>query len=146
MGVQLRNATSSGANWQRVDQESNSLIVVAEPQQKELFRDLAIVPAVFTPNGDDRNEQTNVTFTLLSVGVGTGVAVEVYDLSGRLVRRLDEQRDNSTGSYAIPWDGLDARGNLVAPGMYAVRVKLAGATSGSGLDQVEQLRTVAVAY
>lgn len=144
--AQLRNTASAGSNWQRVDQERNSLVLLAPVGQKELFRDLALVPAVFTPNGDDRNDQMHVTFTLLSVGVGTGVEVEVYDLSGRLVRRLAEQRDNSTGNYAIPWDGLDSAGELVAPGVYAVRVKLAESTEGSGLDQVEELRTVAVAY
>ena len=144
--AQLRNSQSTGANWQRVDQERNSLVLLAQPQHKELFKDLAIVPAAFTPNGDDRNEEMTVSFTLLSVGVDTGVAVEIYDLSGRFVRRLEEQREDSTGSYAIPWNGRDAAGDLVAPGVYAVRVKLVGATAGSGLDEVEQLRTVAVAY
>lgn len=144
--AQLRNSQSDGANWQRVDQVRNSLVLLAQPKQKELFKDLAIVPVAFTPNGDDRNEEMNVSFTLLSVGVDTGVAVEIYDLSGRLVWRKEEQREDSTGSYAIPWNGRDAAGVLVAPGVYAVRVKLVGATSGSGLDEVEQLRTVAVAY
>ena len=146
LNVQLRNSTSAGGNWQRVDQERNSLVLLAQPATKELFRDLALVPQVFTPNGDDRNDEMQVSFTLLSVGVGTGVVVEVYDLSGHLVRRLEEQRENSTGAYAIPWDGRDGAGNIVAPGVYAVRVKLSGATAGSGLGQVEQLRTVAVAY
>ena len=144
--AQLRNASSAGGNWQQVDQERNSLVLLARPAQKELFRDLALVPPVFTPNGDDRNEQMQVSFTLLSVGVGTGVEVEIYDLSGRQVRQIAQHRDNSTGSYAIPWDGRDDAGDLVAPGVYTVRIKLAGNTDGSGLDRLEELRTVAVAY
>lgn len=146
LGAQLRNSGSRGGNWQRIDQEHNSLVVVAQPPQKELFRDLAVVPSVFTPNGDDRNEQTRASFILLSVGAGTAVAVEVYDLSGRLLRRLQEERDSSAGLYQIPWDGRDEGGRLVAPGMYVVKVKLAGSTAGSGLDRVEALRSVAVAY
>ena len=129
-----------------MDQERNSLVLLAPAGHKELFRDLALVPPVFTPNSDESNDQMHVSFTLLSVGVGTGVEVEVYDLSGRLVRRIVEQRDNSTGDYSIPWDGLDSAGELVTPGVYAVRVKLAESTEGSGLDRVEELRTVAVAY
>ena len=89
--AQLRNTASAGSNWQRVDQERNSLVLLAPAGLKELFRDLALVPPVFTPNSDDRNDQMHVSFTLLSVGVGTGVEVEVYDLSGRLVRRIVEQ-------------------------------------------------------
>jgi len=146
LNAQLRNANTAGSSWQRVDQERNSLVLLAQPEQKELFRDLALVPPVFTPNGDGRNDQMQVSFTLLSVGVGTGVAVEVYDLSGRLVRRVAEQRDNSTGSYAIPWDGRDAAGALVPPGLYAVRIKLSGETEGSSVNRLEELRTVAVAY
>ena len=144
--AQLRNSQSTGGNWQRVDQERSSLVLLAQPEQKELFRDLALVPAAFSPNGDGANDEMRVSFTLLSVGVGTGVDVEVYDLSGRLVRRIHEERDNSTGAYAIPWNGRNDAGDLVAPGLYAVRVKLAGDTAGSGIDRVEELRTVAVAY
>ena len=144
--AQLRNSQRGGANWQRVDQDRGSLVLLAQPAHKELFRDLALVPALFTPNGDGRNDGTTVSFTLLSVGTGTGVEVDVYDLSGRRVRRLRERRDGSAGTYALPWDGRDEAGNLVPPGVYAVRVKLAGSTAGSGIDRVEALRTVAVAY
>jgi hypothetical protein len=144
--AQLRNSQRGGANWQQVDQDRSSLVLLALPQQKTIFSDLQLVPAVFTPNGDDRNDQTIVSFSLLSVGTGTGVEVEVYDLSGRLVRRLREARDNSAGPYRIPWDGRNAAGDLVAPGMYAMRLKLVGSTAGSGLDQIEALRSVAVAY
>ena len=144
--AQLRNSESAGGNWQRVDQELKSLVLLAQPEQKELFRDLALVPAAFSPNGDGANDEMRVSFTLLSVGVGTGVDVDVYDLSGRLVRHLHEERDNSTGAYAIPWDGRNDAGDLVAPGVYTVRVKLSGDTAGSGIDRLEELRTVAVVY
>jgi hypothetical protein len=63
-----------------------------------------------------------------------------------MVRRLQAQRDDGAGRYAIPWDGMDYAGDLVAPGVYTVRVKLIGSTAGSGLSRVEALRSVAVAY
>lgn len=146
LNAQLRNSHSAGGNWQRIDQQRNSLVVLGQPAEKELFRDLTILPSVFTPNGDDRNDRIRVSFTLLSVGAGTGVAVEVYDLSGRLVRRLEEQRHRSAGPYAIPWDGKDDAGHLVAPGVYAVKLALIGSTAGSGIERAEALRSVAVAY
>jgi len=72
--------------------------------------------------------------------------VEIYDLSGRRVRLLSEQRLATTGAYAISWDGTDESGNLVPPGVYAARVRVETNTSGAGLDQGDLLRTIAVIY
>jgi len=74
------------------------------------------------------------------------VEVEIYDLSGRRVRLLSEQRLATTGAYAISWDGTDESGNLVPPGVYAARVRVETNTSGAGLDQGDLLRTIAVIY
>ena len=49
LNARMRSSTSPGGNWQRVDQERNSLVLLARPEQKELFRNLTLVPPVFIP-------------------------------------------------------------------------------------------------
>ena len=59
---------------------------------------------------------------------GTAVQVRVYSLTGRLVRVLvDEVVD--PGSYVVGWDGEDAHGRAVQPGVY-VAVMTAGSFRG----------------
>ncbi|MEW6754527.1 MAG: discoidin domain-containing protein [Candidatus Latescibacterota bacterium] len=89
-------------------------------------------PPVFSPNGDQVNDHTTVGFTLARVS-GAPVRVQIYDLSGVLVRSLPE-RHLHAGRYApagsrpadLPgqWDGRDDRGEPVAPGLYLYRVRV----------------------
>ncbi len=56
------------------------------------------------------------------------VRVSVYDLSGRLVRVLEEG-SRSAGQHSVRWDGRDSQGSAQASGMYFVRLN-AGETTG----------------
>ncbi len=49
------------------------------------------------------------------------VALDVFDLSGRLVRSL-VNADRSPGTYYAAWDGTDHAGNLVEGGVYLCRL------------------------
>jgi len=74
------------------------------PQQAALYQN---VPNPFNP-------QTTIAFSLPHQ---SRVKVEVYDLTGRLVRVLaDEIRD--AGEHSVIWDGRDAAGSRVASGTY----------------------------
>ena len=144
--AQLRG--SGDGLWQRVDEKVSraSLQVVAQPERKELFRELAVNPPVFSPNGDSVNDEMRLDFTLMLVGASTAVEAEIFDLGGRRIRLLEEQRSVSAGTYSIPWDGRDQAGNLVPPGLYALRLRLGSDTDGSGVEDREILRTVALTY
>jgi hypothetical protein len=50
------------------------------------------------------------------------VSLDVYDASGRLVRRLEHGRVGA-GSHTIEWNGLDARGRRSSAGVYFYRLK-----------------------
>ncbi len=53
------------------------------------------------------------------------IRCDVFDASGRLIARLlDAER--SPGAHTILWDGRDAEGNHVAPGVYMVRLAAGG--------------------
>src|SRR5262249_12319992 len=54
------------------------------------------------------------------------VSLEIFDVSGRLVRRFDEQFAIA-GQHDIVWDGRDAQSRLVSNGMFFARLQAAGA-------------------
>lgn len=74
------------------------------------------------------------------------VEATIYDLQGRLVRQLAEQRDFASGIYEMGWDGRNEQGTLVPPGVYAMRLRLDANTSGAELGEEKLVRTLAVAY
>jgi hypothetical protein len=64
----------------------------------------------------------NPTVTVeFDLGKRLNIDVSIFDVEGRLVRTLvNEERDQ--GTHRIQWDGADARGNLVATGVYFARL------------------------
>jgi hypothetical protein len=147
----LRNSDSRF--WQRIDVGNavddvagNTLLVVAQPQSKELFSELKIIPPVATPNDDGINDELVAEFTVVLLGDNETVEMEIFDLSGHLVRRLTQNRQVSSGRYRMAWDGLDEHGELAPPGLYAVRLGLDSNTDGAGLDKERVVQTAALLY
>jgi hypothetical protein len=72
-----------------------------------------------------------VTFTLQgSIDIGQ-VTLDILDARGRLTRRLFEDHIG-TERRDVVWDGRDARGRLVASGIYWYRLRSSrGVESGS---------------
>jgi len=62
---------------------------------------------------------THIPFTL---GDPVPVEATVYTVAGRTVRRLDT-RTFARGAHDLEWDGRDASGEVVAPGIYVARIK-----------------------
>ena len=138
--------------WQQVDEgdaaagiDANSLVVVGMQSDRVLFAGFE-VPSAFSPNGDGVNDAADLGFTVVLVGRSRRVAVDIYDLGGRRVRTLEESREVSAGEYSLKWKGEDDSGNLVPPGIYALRFHVDVDGKGAGLDRREVLRTIAVAY
>ena len=49
-------------------------------------------------------------------------------MAGRLVNWLAEEQTFSEGEVALPWDGQDHQGQVVATGLYVVMVTVGGET------------------
>jgi hypothetical protein len=56
-------------------------------------------------------------------GVNPTVRVRIYNVSGQLIRILDE-RVRSVGHHSVSWDGTDDQGTPVAAGAYYVNVEM----------------------
>jgi flagellar hook assembly protein FlgD len=52
-------------------------------------------------------------------------AVRIYDVSGRLVRTVDDSY-REAGPHQVFWDGSNGSGDAVANGVYFVRLEAAG--------------------
>jgi flagellar hook assembly protein FlgD len=62
---------------------------------------------------------TDIQFSLVA---DERIELSIYDLSGRSVRSL-AKGTFSAGPNTVHWDGLDANGHPVAPGIYMARLK-----------------------
>ncbi len=76
------------------------------------------------------NPTTTIRYSLAK---RTKVTIAVYDIAGRLVKRLlvDELKD--AGNYKTDWDGRNEAGSRVASGVYFCMMRTAEGTSGSKL-------------
>jgi hypothetical protein len=106
-----------------------------------LLDQVAAVPTVFSPNGDQINDATTLRYNLLSLDVPRPIEIGIYDLSGRLVRTVFSGSELNGRYDDKSWDGRDDQGELVPPGLYIARVSIEGDS-----QQDEQSRTVGVAY
>ena len=149
----LQNSEVGPGVWQRVDAGDalpgvggNTVTLVAGAADSRLLADASVKPPVMTPNGDGVNEGASFLFKVLRVGDDSPVEVTIFDLGGRMVKRIVERRERSAGRYEIRWDGTDASGALVAPGTYVARLRIDTETDGASAGDKEKLLTVGVAY
>ncbi|NKB67601.1 MAG: hypothetical protein GKR89_11100 [Candidatus Latescibacteria bacterium] len=105
-----------------------------------LVTDMHPAAPLFTPNGDGVNDTFILNYNLLKLVAPALVALDIYDLTGRLVRRAYEGRAGN-GRYLHTWDGLDDRGRPVPPGLYLYEVRVE-----ADVDTRRRLGAVGVAY
>jgi hypothetical protein len=90
---------------------------------------LDLRPCYPNPFGDG----TSMSFSLAEDG---RAVVRVYDVAGRLVRVVDDSY-REAGPHVVPWDGTNRDGDIVASGVYFVRLEAGG---GSRTRKVVLLR------
>ena len=104
------------------DVVSNSIQVVSSDAALGLLGAIELSSPVVTPNGDGTNDPVAIEFDLFGV-TGGALRVEVRDLSGRRCAAILDA-PAAAGPYALRWDARDERGQLVAPGLYLIRVEV----------------------
>ena len=136
--------------WQRVDEGDATALVgsqkmtVVALQGSGVIQNLSLGAGVLTPNGDGFNEELIVSFSVARLSSDQAVKMSIYDLSGRLVHRVVEEREDARGQYEILWDGSAGSGNMVSPGIYLLSLEVE-ADSRSASNTLEH-RLVQVAY
>lgn len=130
-------------DFQQLDRlaDRNSLAVIADlsSQHRNLLTNLQVRPNPFTPNGDRINDEVKISYDVQRLLTPRPVRLDIYDLSGRRMRRLE--RSVASGGYSVTWDGRDEDGTTVAPGLYVLRLSAEADDAGSAV-----LRLIGVAY
>lgn len=76
---------------------------------------------------------TTISYTVERPGP---VAIEIFDVVGRSVRRLVEE-DRPRGSYTATWDGTDDRGQPVASGRYFYRLRIGDSVGSKQVIRID---------
>lgn len=102
-----------------------------------IVRNLRVFPNPFVPK--DVDDVTRISWDLLQLTRAVPFHLDIYDISGSLVRRFSGR--GGSGTYSKEWDGRDEQGKLVPPGVYIVRVRL---ETDSGRE--DRFTTVTLVY
>ncbi len=82
---------------------------------------ITLNPQVFTPDGDGREDFTQIQYTFERGGYV--IDIIIYDRTGREIRRIAERKLLGTEEGFFTWDGTDDNGGLARMGYYMVLVK-----------------------
>ncbi|HRY84558.1 MAG TPA: FlgD immunoglobulin-like domain containing protein, partial [Candidatus Cloacimonadota bacterium] len=97
--------------WVTVDYTSAD-----DPSAPQLLTEL------FAASPNPARRSTELSFRLADAGIAE---LSIYNLKGQLVRKL-LSGSITKGYHSVDWDGRDALGQAVAPGIYIFQLKTAG--------------------
>ena len=120
---------------------TNSLRVLSfADQQPALLQDLRLSTPVLTPNGDGVHDELNVAYALYGLPEQVPVELAIYALDGRRMATVP-QGLQTAGPQRVRWDGRDAEGRALPPGVYLISVALQSELRAAAL-----LRPLGIAY
>lgn len=120
---------------------TNSLRVLSfADQQPALLQDLRLSTPVLTPNGDGVHDELGVAYALYGLPEQVPVELAIYALDGRRMATVP-QGLQTAGPQRVRWDGRDAEGRALPPGVYLISVALQ-----SELRPAALLRPLGIAY
>lgn len=120
---------------------TNSLRVLSfADQQPALLQDLRLSTPVLTPNGDGVHDELGVAYALYVLPEQVPVELAIYALDGRRLATVP-QGLQTAGPQRVRWDGRDAEGRALPPGVYLISVALQSELRAAAL-----LRPLGIAY
>ena len=105
-----------------------------------IIEDLHFSSGIVTPNGDGINDEITIDYLLFRLPQDLPVALDIYGLDGSLVAQLAKGVQGA-GPQRIRWDGRDENGQLLAPGIYLIDLKI-----DSEFKKFRHLQSIGVAY
>jgi hypothetical protein len=116
-------SSSEGSNPPQLVVVASSGSALTQPVMADAAPVLAAGEPVLHANSPNPfNPETTIRYSLPRA---TWVRLFVYDVSGRLVRRLDDGMEPA-GERAVTWNGRDDRGTPVGSGVYIYRLDVDG--------------------
>ena len=128
----------SGDATERLD--GNSVSVQTRSLAGSVLGALEVGGGVCTPDGDGINDVVGISYDLVKLTSPARVRVRVWDLAGRLVREVYAGEDGA-GRHVRVWEGVDAGGQQVGPGLYICQVEVETTE-----EQQVQSKLLAVVY
>jgi len=125
--VVVRETTESAAQLRTVDLRdiNNGRDEVTLPGTGVETPYIPVTTALLQNHPNPFNPSTTIAFDVATAGE---VRIEIYDVSGALVRTL-VNGENGVGRHVATWDGRDGVGNQVHTGVYFYRMTAPGYTS-----------------
>lgn len=114
----IMGATATGTPTSSVDAPDVTTAVTATQNESRNEVVVTVTRNLFNPVS---GQNAGIKFDLSS---GDNVTVTVFDVMGNQVRSLVKQVNYNSGSVNVPWDGRNDNGNIVAPGLYLVYIKV----------------------
>jgi len=133
--------TQQAGLWQgvvSVSRFASTVLLPAVSASGRLIDNLEIRPAVLTPNGDGVGDRVEIRFSVPKLN--KPATVRIYALDGRLIQEREAQQ-GADGLWGYNWSGVGSGGQVVAPGIYLVRISLDAQTG-----EENRARIIAVAY
>ncbi len=98
--------------------------------------DGGLIPAL-TSLGNAAPNPFNPSITIsFNVGQAGNVDLNIYDLGGRLIKKLATQ-EFAMGRYTRQWDGRDSKGSMMPAGVYLVRIQSGTVTDSKKITLVK---------
>ena len=109
-------------NWQQGrEMPGATWTVLAAGTPLQLLGEVQVEPRPFSPFAD---EYARFAFVVGNIEAGREVVLKMYNLTGRPMRQLAQT--GSARTYQFEWDGRDASGRVVEPGLYLYEVRIEG--------------------
>lgn len=109
-------------------------------ERQAVVHRVEVAPNPFTPNGDGINDQMTISYDLLHLIADVPVSLKVYDLTGKQAAELSVE-NNQSGRHLVSWDGRNAQGEHLPPGLYVLQVEV---ETDSGTESRSSI--IAIAY
>ncbi len=87
-----------------------------------------LVPGKITCYPNPFKHSTTIEFSLVETST---VHIEIYDLSGNMIRMPLRNQQLSPGNYSVQWDAKDEWKTSISPGIYIYQIK-SGNTINTG--------------
>jgi hypothetical protein len=114
----------SGAVQESLAVAADQRVVIVEPMgMSGVGNSPALAPVAYRLHAPVPNPFNPATTISYEVPEHCLVSLCIYEIAGRLVRRLEDSVPRAPGRYEVTWDGRNQAGRAVASGVYFYRLQ-----------------------